>query len=103
MKHIVKHTLDQPTAKKAAKAAWASYSERFAQYHPTADWTSENHADVSFKVKGVSLRGTLDLEPQGIGLELKVPFLFRPFQKKAIEVIEREIRKWVEKAEAGEL
>ena len=103
MKHVVKHNLDQPTAKKAAMAAWAAYSERFAKYSPSADWTTETHANVAFHVKGVTLKGTLDLEPKGIGLELNVPFLFRPFQKKAIDVIEREIRSWVEKAEAGEL
>lgn len=103
MKHIVKHNLDHSTAKKATMAAWASYSERFAKYSPSADWTSETHADVGFRVKGVSLKGALDLEPSGIGLELNVPFLFRPFQRKALDVIEREIRKWVDKAEAGEL
>jgi len=103
MKHVVKHSLDPATAKKATLAAWKSYSERFAKYHPTSNWTSDSHADVGFTVKGISLSGRLDLEPQGIGLELNVPFLFKPFQKKAIEVIEREIKKWVDKAEAGEL
>ncbi|NOY93664.1 MAG: hypothetical protein GXP55_20960 [Deltaproteobacteria bacterium] len=103
MKHVVKHKLDHATAKKAALAAWKSYSERFAQYHPSADWTTESHANIGFKVKGVSLKGALSLEPGGIGMELNVPFLFRPFQRKAISVIEREIQKWVDKAEAGEL
>ena len=37
------------------------------------------------------------------GPELDVPFLLRPFKKKAIDVIEQEIKKWVKKAENGEV
>ena len=38
-----------------------------------------------------------------VELELEVPFLFRPFRKAAIRIIEGEIRQWIARAEAGEL
>lgn len=103
MRHVVKHGLNQELAKKATLKAWEAYQERFAEYSPSATWVSDTRADVSFRVKGVTLKGALELEPGGVGLELEVPFLFRPFRKIAISKIEEEIRKWVAKAEKGEL
>lgn len=103
MKHVVKHDLDQPTARKAADKAWEAYSERYSKYHPKATWTSDTHADIQFTVKGMTLDGSLDLEPGGIALELDVPFVFRVFKKQAIGVIEKEIQHWIDKAKAGEL
>ena len=90
-------------ALQATKMAWESYKERFSEYQPKATWQGRRHADVQFKVKGVTLRGSFDLEPGGIALDLEVPLVFRPFKKKAIGAIEREIQKWIEKAEKGEL
>lgn len=103
MRHAVRHDLDHDQAKKAALKAWESYSERFAEYNPQANWTSENHADISFKAKGITLKGSLEVEPNEIVMNLDVPFVLRVFQKKAVDVIDREIQKWVGKAKAGEI
>ncbi len=103
MKHIVKHDLDLATAKKVAQKAFDSYAQRFAEYSPTANWTSDTRCEVGFTVKGVSLSGTLELAEGEIQMDLDVPFIFRPFKKKALGVIEREVRGWIEKAEAGEI
>ncbi|MFW6049620.1 MAG: polyhydroxyalkanoic acid system family protein [Myxococcota bacterium] len=103
MKHVVKHDLDQEKAKKAAQKAWEAYSERFSEYNPQANWTSDTHADISFQAKGIKLKGALDLEPNQIVMDLDVPFVLRVFQKKAVSVIDREIQTWVAKAKAGEI
>lgn len=103
MKHVVSHDLDEETAKKVARAAFDSYKARFAEYNPTVNWASERRADIAFKVKGVTLKGAVDVEPKSFDLELEVPFLLRPFKGKAISVIEEEIRRWIGKAKAGEL
>jgi hypothetical protein len=99
----VKHDLDQATAHKAAEKAWESYSQRFADYKPRIEWTTNTHANIAFSVKGVSLKGAIDLEPQGIALELDVPFVFRIFKKQAVNVIEGEIETWIARAKAGEI
>lgn len=103
MKHAVKHSLDQATARKAADKAFEAYSVEYAKYSPTADWTSDTHCDVTFTVKGITLNGALDLKPGEIDMDLDVPFWARPFKGKALALVEREIRTWVGKAERGEL
>ena len=103
MKHVLKHHLDQAHARKVADAAYAAYAQRFAEYSPTSHWRSDTHCDVSFTVKGVTLRAYVELEPGGVGVDMDVPFLFRPFKHKALEIIEREVRLWIAKAERGEL
>ncbi len=103
MKHTIEHPLPIDTAKKACEKAFESYAERFSKYNPTADWVTDHRAEVGFEAKGAKLGGTLELKEKAITLEMDVPFLFKPFRNKAMEVIEREIREWIGKAENGEL
>lgn len=103
MRHVVTHDLDMDLARRAAKKAWESYSQRFSNYEPRATWRDDDHADISFRAKGVSLKGAIDLAPGEIGLELEVPFVLRIFRSQAIAIIEQEIQSWIEKARAGEL
>jgi hypothetical protein len=103
MKHAVPHDLGPERAKKVAEAALASYQQKFAKYQPEARWTSETRAAISFRAKGISLNGTLDVRPNSIEMDLDVPFLLRPFQGKAIGVIEEAIKDWIAKAKAGQL
>ncbi len=103
MKHVVPHDLDEAKARTVARSAFDSYKARFSDYNPTVNWATDNHADIAFKVKGVSLKGGVDVKPSQFELELDVPFLLKPFRGKAISVIEEEINKWVAKAKAGEI
>ena len=103
MKHLVEHDLDEEQAKKVAHAAFESYKVRFADYNPTVNWVSDKRANIAFKVKGVSLKGGVEVKPTNFELELDVPFLLKPFRGKAIAVIEEEIKSWIAKAKAGEI
>jgi hypothetical protein len=103
MKHSVPHGLGQDKAKQVAQAAIDSYSQRFAQYSPSAKWLDERRAEISFNVKGMKLEGTMQVNPNDIEMDLDVPFLLKPFKGKALSVIEEEIKKWVSKAKAGEI
>jgi hypothetical protein len=103
MKHVIQHDLDNPTAKRVVDRAFAEYQRRFPDYHPSLTWANDLRADVSFNAKGVKLSGAMLVEPHSIVLDLDVPFLFRLFQSKAIEVIDREVRLWIDKAHAGEV
>lgn len=103
MDHRVTHDLDFETAKHVTEKAFESYSERFANYSPTLEWVTEKKARITFTAKGMSMEGAITLMDGVIDLVLEVPFIFRPFRKKAIEIIENEIQKWIEKAKAGEL
>jgi len=103
MKHAVHHGLGFETAKKVAEAAVGSYTERFQKYDPRITWKTDRNAEISFNVKGVSLRGVLEVGDDDIQMDLDVPFLLRPFKGKAISVIEEEINKWVQKAKSGDI
>ncbi len=103
MRHSVNHTLSPELAKKALDKAFEAYSQRFERFDPSFGWRNDSEADLSFSVKGKSLNGTIAVKPSAIDIDLEVPLIFRMFQKQAIGVIEKEIRKWIDKAEAGEL
>lgn len=103
MKQTIKHPLDADMARKVAKKAFESYAQRFDKYNPTADWKSDTYAEFGFEAKGVKLEGNLELRDQAIDVEMDVPFIFKPFRKKALDVIEGEIEKWIEKAKNGEI
>lgn len=103
MKHSVPHDLTKDTAKKAVLAAFDSYRQRFAKYNPTADWKTEDHADISFTAKGMTLRGSIEVRPASFDLDVDVPLLLRPFKRVAEEAVEREIERWVERAKRGGL
>lgn len=103
MKHSVSHSLGKEMARKVARAALESYAERFAEFKPTTRWKSDDQAAISFTVKGMSLEGGVVVKDSSIDLDLDVPFLLKPFQGKAVGVIDKEIQLWIEKAKRGEI
>lgn len=103
MKHEIAHSLDIPTAKKVTDRAFAEYSARYPQYHPTFAWATDRRADIGFNAKGIKLKGSMEVAEGKILMDLDVPFLLRPFKSVAIEVIEREVKVWIGKAQAGEI
>jgi hypothetical protein len=101
MKHSVPHDLGQEKAKKAAEAALAQYSQKFAKYSPKTQWVSDNKANISFNIKGITMSGTMEVLANAIEMDLDVPFLFRPFKGQALGIIEGEIKDWIAKAKQG--
>lgn len=98
MKHSVAHDLGQERAKKVAESALAAYSKKYANYNPQVTWPNANRANISFKVKGMALNGSLEVLERSIDLDIDVPFLLRPFKSQALGVIEAEINEWIKKA-----
>jgi hypothetical protein len=103
MKHSVPHDLGKDAAKRAAVAAFDSYKAKFAKYNPTANWTSDDKADLSFTAKGITLKGKLEVLANSIDMDLDVPFLLRPFKEKALGAVDQEIKSWIEKARRGDV
>jgi hypothetical protein len=103
MKHAVSHDLGQERARQVADAALNAYKQKFAKYNPQSNWVTPTKADISFHVKGMTLKGALEVLPTSIEMDLDVPFLLKPFKGTAIDAIDREIREWIGKAKAGEL
>ena len=103
MKHAVPHDLGQDKATQVARAAFASYERKFAEYKPRSNWVNDRRAAISFTVKGMTLTGSMEVNERSIDMDLEVPFIFRIFKGKAMSLIESEIREWIAKAKAGEI
>lgn len=103
MEHRVPHDVGRELAKKATVAAFATYAEKYGQYSPRTVWDGEYVARVSFSVKGLTLEGRVEVRDREIGLDMDVPFLLKPFRAKALDIIEREIGLWCDKAKAGQI
>lgn len=103
MKHTIQTGLDLSRSKLAIDKAMEAYKARFSDYNPRFDWTTDTRGEFGFKAKGVALGGTIVVHDQKVDVDMEVPFLFRIFQGKAMEVIEDEVKLWVEKAKKGEI
>jgi Putative polyhydroxyalkanoic acid system protein (PHA_gran_rgn) len=103
MKHSVPHDLSIEMAKKVADAALQAYKARFAEYDPQITWVNDRLAEVTFRAKGMSMKGSFEIKDTAVDMDMEVPLLLRPFKNKALEVIEEQIKKWIDKARTGEL
>lgn len=104
MDYKIKHDLSPELARKAAQKAADYYTEKWAKYDAQTTWTSEDQAEVSFRVKGVEVAATIDIQPDQIVVDMKkVPLLLRPFKSQALNVVQKTMSKWVDKAKNGEL
>ncbi len=103
MKHSVPHSLDRETARQAAQSALTAYADQLSKYQPQVNWQTPDNANVSFAVKGFTLNGSLEVANRSIEIDLEVPFVLRPFKRKAIAIIEAEVSKWLAKAKSGDL
>ena len=90
-------------ARKVAHSAFEAYKARFTDYSPTTHWKTDDRADISFSVKGMTLKGGVEVTDKSIDLELEVPFILKPFKGKAMGIIENEIKEWIAKATRGEI
>ncbi|WP_437674206.1 polyhydroxyalkanoic acid system family protein [Sorangium sp. So ce131] len=98
MKHTIEHDLNDTEAKLAAERAIAQYRERYAEYEPFLLWRDDKRAELGFSVKGVKLKGSMELRPGALDVDLDVPFLLRPFKGVAIAAIDKEVRHFIEEA-----
>lgn len=101
MEHRVPQDVGRDLAKRATMAAFAVYAERYGHYRPKAEWLGDYKAQLSFRVNGLDLRGTVEFHEREIGLAMDVPMLLRPLRAKALGRIERELELWCGKAKAG--
>lgn len=103
MKHQIEHGLAPSDARTVIDKAMEAYRARFADYHPEFAWKTEDKGRFSFRAKGVSVAGDIEINGSSIFVDVEVPFLLRIFRGKAIQVIDREVRRWIDRAERGEL
>jgi hypothetical protein len=98
MKHSVPHDLGQKRAKEITDAMLKAYKVKYPQYQPTGKWLSPSKVSISFKAAGMTVSGVIEVLADRIEVDFDVPFLFRPFRKKTIQVVEAEFKRWIAKS-----
>jgi hypothetical protein len=100
MKHEIAHDLGQAKAREITDKALEAYRARFSDYDPKLLWKDENSAEIGCTIKGMKIGGSVEVSERSITLDIEVPFLLRPFKGMAVEVIDGEIRKWIDRAKS---
>ncbi|MGB5696599.1 MAG: polyhydroxyalkanoic acid system family protein [Polyangiales bacterium] len=104
MQHIIKHDLSPELAKRAAEKAAEYYTAKWAKYDAKTTWLTDTYAEITFHVKGVNVAATVDMQPGQAVIDMKkVPLLLRPFKNMALDVVQKTMQKWIDKAKDGEL
>ena len=102
-KHRILHDLDHDLARRVARRALETYRDQFPDLEPGGEWLDSDRARLWFTAPGAKIEGRVHVLTDAIELELDVPFLFRPFRKQAVRVIEAEVQEWISRARSGEL
>jgi len=103
MKHVFPHDLELALARRVTERALEAYVQRFPEYQPRLQWLDEQRAEVRFEALGMTLRGLFELTPDAVLMEMQVPLLLRPFRRRAVSLVESEIKAWIARAKHGEL
>jgi len=104
MNYRVKHGLsDLSSVHTVVEKAFASYEDRLSDYKPAIRWASDHQAVIGFMVMSQTITANVEFDQEELRIDGKVPFLFKPFQKKIESVLAREMDKWLDKARKGEI
>ncbi len=102
MKHLIPHDLDRALARRATRAALDGYRAQFPQFSPGGSWRDDDTAEVWFKTPVGRIEGLVTVKDNGVHLHLtKLPFAARVFRRQAIQIIEDEVKAWIQKAKDG--
>ncbi len=104
MKYSVQHGLpDRSRVRVVVEKAYVAYQERLSDYKPKIEWQAEDRASIGFTVMSQSISAMVEFDDQELRIDGKVPFLFKPFEKKIESVLGNEMTKWLDKARSGEI
>lgn len=104
MKYSVQHGLpDRSRVRVVVEKAYVAYQERLSDYKPKIDWQAEDRATIGFTVMSQSIAAAVEFDDKELRIDGKVPFLFKPFEKKIESVLGNEMEKWLTKARNGEI
>ncbi|MCX4246630.1 polyhydroxyalkanoic acid system family protein [Paraliomyxa miuraensis] len=104
MKYSVQHGLaDRSRVRVVVEKAYGAYEERLSDYKPKLHWEADDRATIAFTVMSQKIDAAVEFDDDELRIDGKVPFLFKPFQKKIEDVLGREMDKWLDKARKGEV
>ena len=100
-RHGFTHPLDDAGARALIEQAFAHYADRYPSAQLQLVWASATHGELHGLARGLKMKARIELQTSRCVLDVDVPFLLRPFQDVAQRAIEREVKRWLERAAAG--
>jgi hypothetical protein len=97
-RHVLPHPLDDAGARALIGQAFSHYAERYPAAKLQLVWTSDTRAELEGLARGLKMKARVELQPGRCLLDVDVPFVLRPFQDLAQRAIEREVKRWLERA-----
>ena len=101
MKKVIPHDLDKAKAKKVIDKAVEAYADDAAQYSPDFKWINDSTAKLTLTVMRKQITADITLNDKDVTLDVTVPPAFKIFEKKALSLVDEEVKKWLKKAKAG--
>lgn len=103
MEHVICTGLSEGDSKKALNMAFETYANDYPQYKPHFKWKKEDLAEFGFAISSVRIAGFVLVIEDKLIVNMNVPFIARPFQGRAIAIIEEQVLAWKQKVvDSGE-
>ena len=97
--HSFSHNLERKTARQLVEMAWQHYKNRYSKYHPECTWSGDDVVNIGFRAGFLKLAGDLEITDSEFKLGMEVPMSLRFLRKKAMTIVENEIKKWLAKSD----
>ena len=98
MKHSVDHPLETEKAKEVLDRALDTYREHYVENSVATSWVDERTATVDFQVTGKKIAGSITVCESCYDIDLKLPWMLRPFKKRIAQSLDSELQRWIERA-----
>ena len=98
MKHSVEHPLEPARARDLLDRALATYREHYAENSVETSWIDERTAAVDFEVTGRRVAGCITVCDDCYDIDLRLPWMLRPFKRRIAESFETELQRWIARA-----
>ncbi len=98
MKHSVQHPLEQAKARELLDRALDTYRAHYAEHSVETCWVDEHTAELDFEVTGKKVAGSITVCEDCYDIELKLPWMLRPFKRRIAQSFETELQRWIARA-----
>lgn len=98
MQYKLPHGLTNEAVRAQLDKAAVEFSRKFPKHKPTLTWKdkAKTQAQVTFKALGSKVEVDLQLEEEAVLVSAQLPFLLRPFGKKAEQVVRSQVAQWLQ-------
>ena len=95
MKHSVQHPLEPAKARELLDRALDTYRAHYAEHSVETCWVDDDTATVDFEVTGKKVGASSKVCSDSYDIDLKLPWMLRPFKRRIAQSFETELQRWI--------